>query len=101
MKAHIIVFVERCFKHEKLMHRWIQIELAEKLKLEEEKEEIELADGCHCVDTESQVKMVEFHVDDHHAFQDKMNSTTRFGGNPRQNELDDQLSWGQSECPKA
>jgi hypothetical protein len=28
------------------------------------------------------VMMVEFHVDDHHSFQDKMNSTTRFGGNP-------------------
>jgi hypothetical protein len=37
--------------------------------------------GYHYVDPEMQVTMVEFHIDDHHSFQDKMNSTTRFGGN--------------------
>jgi hypothetical protein len=62
------------------MHRWIQIALTDKLKLEEE-EGIELAHGYHYVDPESQVRMVELHVDDHHAFQDKMNSTSKFGGN--------------------
>ncbi len=55
------------------------MELTDKLKLEEE-EGIELAHGYHYVDPESQVRMVELHVDDHHAFQDKMNLTSRFGG---------------------
>jgi hypothetical protein len=79
-KAYRKKFVKRYFEDEKLMHRWIQIELTEKVKLEEE-EEIELAYGYHFVDPETQVKMVEYHVDDHHGFQDKMNAMTRFGGN--------------------
>jgi hypothetical protein len=72
-KAHRKKFVRRHFADEMLMHHWMQIQLAEKLRLEEH--------GCHCVDAETEVEMVEFHVDDHHAFQDKMNSTTRFRGN--------------------
>jgi hypothetical protein len=71
-------FVRRCFADETLMHRWMQMKLTEKLRLEEE---IELSHGCHCFDTETEVEMVEFHVDDHHGFQEKMNSTIRFGGN--------------------
>jgi hypothetical protein len=73
-------FVRRHFADEMLMHRWMKMKLTEKLKLEEE-EEIELSHGYHCVDAETEVEMVEFHVDDHHGFQDKMNSTTRSGGN--------------------
>jgi hypothetical protein len=81
-----------------LMHRWMQIELTEKLRLEEE---IELAHGCHCVDTETEVEMVEFHVDDHHAFQDKMNSATRFGGNLSVRKSSDRkliIGFGQDEA---
>jgi hypothetical protein len=44
-----------------MMHCWIQIELTEKLKLEEE-EGIELEDGYHYVDPEMQGTMVEFHM---------------------------------------
>jgi hypothetical protein len=40
-----------------------------------------LAHGHHYVDPERQASMVEFHVDDHHSFQDTMNAPTRFGGN--------------------
>jgi hypothetical protein len=39
------------------MHRWIQIALTDKLKLEEE-EGIELAHDYHYVDPELQVRMV-------------------------------------------
>jgi hypothetical protein len=78
-KAYRKKFIKRYFQYERLMHRWIQMELTDKLKLEEE-EGIELAHGYHYVDPESQVRMVELHVDDHHAFQDKMNLTSRFGG---------------------
>ena len=47
----------------------------------EKHEDIELACGYSYVDPITQLKMVEFHVDDHRGFQDKMNATTRFGGN--------------------
>jgi hypothetical protein len=80
-KAYRKKFVRRYFEYERMMHRWIQMELIDKLKLEEE-EGIELAHGYQYVDPKTKVMMVEFHVDDHHSFQDKMNSTTRFGGNP-------------------
>ena len=73
-------FIVRYFDHEKLMHRWIQMKLTEKEKLEEE-EGIELAYGHRYKDPISDVAMVEFHVDDHHSFQDNMNSSTPFGGN--------------------
>ena len=62
------------------MHRWIQITLTEMIELEKH-EEIELVYGYSYVDPITQLKMVEYHVDDHHGFQDKMNATTRFGGN--------------------
>jgi hypothetical protein len=79
-KAYRKKFVKRYFKYERFLYRWIQIEKTEKLKLEEE-EAIELAHGRHYLDPEMQASMVEFHVDDHHSFQDRMNVTTRFGGN--------------------
>jgi hypothetical protein len=79
-KAYIKRFVKWFFKYERYMYRWIQIEKSEKQKLEEE-EAIELAHGHHYVDPEMQTSMVEFYVDDHHSFQEKMNATTRFGGN--------------------
>ena len=60
------------------MHRWIQITLTEMIELEKH-EEIELVYGYSYVDPITQLKMVEFHVDAHHGFQDKMNATTRFG----------------------
>jgi hypothetical protein len=48
---------KRYFEYERLMHRWIQITLTDKLKLEEE-EGIELAHGYHYVGPELQVRMV-------------------------------------------
>jgi hypothetical protein len=75
-KAHRKKFVRRCFADEMLMHCSMQMILMEKLRLEEE---IELSHGSHHVDAETEAEMVEFHVDDHHRFQDKMNSTTRTG----------------------
>jgi hypothetical protein len=80
-KAYRKKFVKHYFEYKRQMHRWIQIALTDKLKLEEEEEGIELAHAYHYVDPESQVRMAELHVDNHHAFQDKMNSTTKFGGN--------------------
>jgi hypothetical protein len=93
-------FVRRHFADKMLMHCWMQMNLVEKLRLEEE-EEIELSHGCHCVDTETEAEMVEFHVDDHHGFQDKMNSTTRFGGNLRVRKPPDKkpiIGFGQDEA---
>jgi hypothetical protein len=62
------------------MHRWIQIKLTEKQKLEEQ-EGIKMPHGHHYIDLTTQLKMIELHVDDHHSFQDTMNTTTTFGGN--------------------
>jgi hypothetical protein len=49
-------FVRRHFEYERMMHRWIQMELIDKLKLEEE-EGIELAHGHQCVDPKTKVMM--------------------------------------------
>jgi hypothetical protein len=72
--------VRRYFEYEKLMHRWIQIELTEKQKLEEQ-EGINMPHGHHYIDSRTKLKMVELHVNDHHSFQGKMNTTTTYGGN--------------------
>jgi hypothetical protein len=68
------------FEYEELMHRWIQIELTEKQKLGEQ-EGIDMPHGHHYIDLTTKLKMVELHVDDHHSFQDRMNTTTTYGGN--------------------
>jgi hypothetical protein len=47
----------------------------------EEQEGIEMPHGHHYIDPMTQLKMVELHVNDHHSFQDTMNTTTTFGGN--------------------
>jgi hypothetical protein len=79
-KAYRKKFVRRSFGYDKLMHRWIQIELTKKQKLEEQ-EGIDMPHGHHYVYPTTQLKMVELHVNDHHSSQDTMNTTTTFGGN--------------------
>jgi hypothetical protein len=49
--------VRRYFGYEKLMHRWIQIELTKKQKLEEQ-EGIDMPHGHHYIDPMAQLKMV-------------------------------------------
>jgi hypothetical protein len=67
----------------------------------EEEQQVELACGHRHADPETGVKMVEFHVDNHHSLQDEMNATTEFGGNlsvqkdPNKKPL---VCLGQDEC---
>ena len=99
-KAYRKKFVKRYFESEKLMHRWIQITLTAKVTLEEE-EGIEIAHGYHYTDQTTNLQMVEFHVDDHHTFQDDMNQNTQFGGNLSvRKPLDKKpvICFGQDEC---
>jgi hypothetical protein len=49
--------LRRYFEYEKLMHQWIQIELTEKQKLEEQ-EGIDMSHGHHYIDPTTKLKMV-------------------------------------------
>jgi hypothetical protein len=62
------------------MHRWIQLPLIE-LKALEAELEIKLNTGHKYLDPETNLEMVELHVDAHPSFHEKMNATSKFGGN--------------------
>jgi hypothetical protein len=62
------------------MHRWIQLPLVELEALKVELE-IKINTGHQHLDPETNLEMVELHVDSHPSFDDKMNATTQFGGN--------------------
>jgi hypothetical protein len=82
------------------MHRWIQLPSTEVKDLEEQVQ-IVVRNGHHHTDPQTNVEMVEFHVDLHPTFHDMMNATTQSGGNlsvrmpPNTKPL---ICWGQDEC---
>jgi hypothetical protein len=99
-KKHRKTMVSQCLKNELRMHRWIQLPLTE-LKDLEEQLQIVVGNGHHCTDPETNIEMVELHVDSHPTFHERMNATTPFGGNlsvrmpPNTKPL---ICWGQDEC---
>jgi hypothetical protein len=64
-------FIKRCLKHEKRMFRWVQLPL-EEMKEMEENGAIEEGLGHRCQDPKTKVDMVEFHVEEHRSFQDRV-----------------------------
>ena len=71
-------FVKEYLSKEIYMSRWIQIAYEEASVLEKNKE-VSLQSGYH-YEAPDGTKMVEYHVDAHKTFQEKMNATTEFGG---------------------
>jgi hypothetical protein len=61
------------------VYQWIQLPLTELTDLEEELG-IKISDGHHFTDLQTNIEMVELHVDSHPSFHAKMNATTQFGG---------------------
>jgi DNA-binding transcriptional regulator YhcF (GntR family) len=91
-------FIKRYLKYEFRMFRWVQLSL-EKVKAMEENEEIDEGLGHRYKDSENK-DMVEFHVDQHHSFQDGV-STTLYGGNlsvRRPANEKPLICFGQDEC---
>ena len=95
-------FLSRYFKHETRAHRWIQLQLEEALKLEEEGK-ISIKNGFRYNKIDSQGAkhtFVEFHVDDSPAFEDFI-LNTKFGGNisvRKPPDVKPLLMFGQDEC---
>jgi hypothetical protein len=61
--------VSKCLKRELHMHQWIQLPLV-KLKAPEVKLEIKINTGHQYLDPETNLEMVELHVDSHPSFHD-------------------------------
>jgi hypothetical protein len=67
----------------------------------EEELEIKIGNGRHYTDLQTNIEMVELHVDSHPSFHAKMNETTHFGGQlsvrmpPNTKPV---ISFGQDEC---
>jgi hypothetical protein len=99
-KKYRKTMVREYLKSELRMHRWIQLPL-EELKALEVELEIKINTGHQYLDIETNIEMVELHVDSHPSFHDKMNATTKFGGNlsvrmpPNNKPL---ICFGQDEC---
>jgi hypothetical protein len=72
--------VSKYLKSELRMHRWIQLPLVE-LKALEAELEIKINTGHQNLDPETNLEMVELNADSRPSFYDKMNATTKFGGN--------------------
>jgi hypothetical protein len=79
-KKYRKTMVSQYLENELRMHRWIQLPLAEFNDLEAHLE-IEIGNGHHYTDPQTNIEMVEHHVDSHPTFHDQMNATTTFGGN--------------------
>jgi hypothetical protein len=79
-KKYRKTMVSEYLKNELRMHRWIQLPLVELTALEAELE-IKINTGHQYLDRETNLEMVELHVDSRPSFHDKMNATTKFGGN--------------------
>jgi hypothetical protein len=47
----------------------------------EEENKIKIGNGHHYTDPETNIEMIELHVDSHPSFHHKMNETTKCGGN--------------------
>jgi hypothetical protein len=97
-KKYKKTMVREYLKSELRMHQWIQLPLGE---LNEVKLEIKINTGHQYLDPETNLEMVELHVNSHPSFHDKMNATTKFGGNlsvqmpPNNRPL---VCFGQDEC---
>jgi hypothetical protein len=84
-------FIQRYFKQEQRMFRWIQLPLSEVQAMEEAGQlqqgmgkwyNANAAGQQLTSDSDNDHTIwVEFHVDNHLSFQDRMNGTTEFGGN--------------------
>jgi hypothetical protein len=99
-KKYRKTMVSEYLKNELRMYRWIQLPLTE-LKELEEMLEIQIGSGHNYTNQQTNVEMVELHVDSHPSFHEKMNETTLFGGNlsvrmpPNTKPL---ICFGQDEC---
>jgi hypothetical protein len=69
-------------ENELCMQQWIQLPLAELVDLEEKKE-IKIGNAHHCTDPQTNIEMVELHIDLHPSFHKKISATTKCGGNLR------------------
>jgi hypothetical protein len=79
MKKYRKTMVSMNLKNELCMvYRWIQLSLIKLMDLEEELE-IKIGNGHHYTDLQTNIEMVELHVDSHPSFHAKMNETTQFG----------------------
>ena len=99
-KKYRKTMVSAYLKNELRMHRWLQLPLVEFKELEGELD-ISIGNGHEYTDLETNIEMVELHVDAHPSFQVKMNETTEFGGSlsvrrpPNTKPL---ICFGQDEC---
>ncbi len=99
-KKYRKTMVSQYLKSELCMHRWIQLPVIE-LKALEVELEIKLDTGHEYLDPETNLEMVELHVDAHPSFHEKMNATIKCGGNisvrmpPNNKPL---ICFGQDEC---
>jgi hypothetical protein len=71
--------VSEYLENELRMYRWIQLPLTVLTDLEEA-QEIKIGNGHHYIDLQTNIQMVELHVDSHPSFHTEMNATTQFGG---------------------
>ena len=71
-------FVKRYLQREQDMFRWIQISKKESIEFET-KGYIPIDSGYKFINDEG-IKMVEYHVDSHEKFQERMNEETSYGG---------------------
>jgi hypothetical protein len=93
-------FIKRYLKYEIRMFRWIQLPLDEVRDMEAN-DEIEEGLGYRYQCPVTQIEMVEFHVDDHPSFQDRLMPTTQFGGNlsvRKPANVRPLICFGQDEC---
>jgi hypothetical protein len=92
--------VREYLKSELRMYRWIQLPLVESKALKVHLE-IKINTGHQYLDPETNLEMVELHVDPHPSFHDKINATSEFEGNlsvqmpPNNRPL---ICFGQDEC---
>jgi hypothetical protein len=92
-------FIKRYLEYENRMFRWVQLSLEEVEEMEESSE-CDKGLGYRYSDSESGKRMVEFHVDEHPSFQDRV-STTKYGGNlsvRKPSQVKPLICFGQDEC---
>ena len=77
-KKYRRTFLKRYFEYELRAHRWIQIPKMEAIAMVERGQ---ICNGQGYKYIVNELTMVEFHVDDSIIFQDRMEQTTKFGGN--------------------
>ena len=92
-------FVKRYLQREQDMFRWIQISKKESIEFET-KGYIPIDSGYKFINDEG-IKMVEYHVDSHEKFQERMNEETSYGGQLSVRKSKDSrplITFGHDEC---